>query len=307
MRYCPRCAQANDDQAVYCTHCGFILQTQTSPSVQTQTPPPAAPYSAPYISPVYYTVPTVYTVPVAVTPVNQPALDRLRKLAGSPLVLLSAFLRTAALLVPFLLFVFNVMSLAVNSPFQAEMPVSFSYSFSMDITGILLCIALWTLYGSAHRRSGRVSAAPAGLIKASGIMGIISICSIAVVLLLALQTVSFITIAGDFSNIFNEATVIGMLVVGAVLAIGLLAGISAIVFANDLSAGLKTGIARGKGAIPLAIYLFLSAMAVLGTVAFVVAYTSFWPALLLLITAADNIVAGIAVLQYRSLIRELNE
>ena len=138
-------------------------------------------------------------------------------------------------------------------------------------------------------------------------MGIISICSIAVVLLLALQTVSFITIAGDFSNIFNEATVIGMLVVGAVLAIGLLAGISAIVFANDLSAGLKTGIARGKGAIPLAIYLFLSAMAVLGTVAFVVAYTSFWPALLLLITAADNIVAGIAVLQYRSLIRELNE
>ncbi len=48
-------------------------------------------------------------------------------------------------------------------------------------------------------------------------------------------------------------------------------------------------------------------MAVLGTVAFVVAYTSFWPALLLLITAADNIVAGIAVLQYRSLIRELNE
>ena len=98
-----------------------------------------------------------------------------------------------------------------------------------------------------------------------------------------------------------------MLVVGAVLAIGLLAGISAIVFANDLSAGLKTGIARGKGAIPLAIYLFLSAMAVLGAVAFIVAYTAFWPALFLLITAADNTVAGIVVLQYRSLIRELNE
>ena len=85
MRYCPRCAQANDDQAVYCTHCGFVLQAQTPPSVQTQTPPPPASYSAPYISPVYYTVPAVYTVPTAVLPVNQTALDRLRKLAGSPL------------------------------------------------------------------------------------------------------------------------------------------------------------------------------------------------------------------------------
>ena len=38
-----------------------------------------------------------------------------------------------------------------------------------------------------------------------------------------------------------------MLVVGAVLAIGLLAGISAIVFANDLSAGPKTGNCQRKG------------------------------------------------------------
>lgn len=307
MRYCPRCAQANDDQAVYCTHCGFILQTQTSPPVQTQTPPPAAPYSAPYISPVYYTVPTVYTVPVAVTPVNQPALDRLRKLAG--------FSLGAALCIsPYRSIAGSLSSVCFQCDEPCgEFPVSGGNArlFLLFVFhGYYRDSAVYRLVDALRQCSSPERACfrgSAGLIKASGIMGIISICSIAVVLLLALQTVSFITIAGDFSNIFNEATVIGMLVVGAVLAIGLLAGISAIVFANDLSAGLKTGIARGKGAIPLAIYLFLSAMAVLGTVAFVVAYTSFWPALLLLITAADNIVAGIAVLQYRSLIRELNE
>lgn len=302
MRYCPRCSEANDDQAVYCTHCGFVLTAQAPPPAQTPAQPPAAPYSAPYISPVYYPVSAVYTVPTVVQPVNQEALNQLRKLAGSALVLISAFLHTASLLVPFLLAAFNIMSVLASSAVRVD--TSFSISLSIDIVGILLCIALWTLYGNAKRGSGPMPSASAGLIKASGIIHVVCISIIAAILLIALQTVGFITIAGELSNFFHGITALYVLVVVGLLAFGLLGGISAIVFAGDLSAGLKTGMAKGRGAIPLAVYLFLSAMATLGSVAFVVAYTTFWPMLLMLITVADNVVTGMVVLKYRSLIRE---